>query len=104
MKDTTIRSCEPIEEGSLERLGAYALRKGQSTYGLKKQLEKSLHILGSTQTEYEDSASHPSVVMPSVWDFGGVNTNVPGVYKVTVTARTFRTLTQAKRRSPMCPP
>lgn len=83
VKDTTIRSCEPIEEGSLERLGAYALRKGQSTYGLKKQLEKSLHILGSTQTEYEDSASHPSVVMPSVWDFGGVNTNVPGVYKVT---------------------
>ncbi len=42
-----------------------------------------MHILGSTQTEYEDSASHPSVVMPSVWDFGGVNTNVPGVYKVT---------------------
>ncbi len=83
VKDTTIRSCEPIEEGSLERLGAYALRKGQSTYGLKKQLEKSFHILGSTQTEYEDSASHPSVVLSSVWDFSGVNTAVPGVYKVT---------------------
>lgn len=83
VKDTTIRSCEPIESDSLKRCGAYALRKGQSTYGLKKQLESEFHILGSTQAKYEDSASHPSVVMASVWDFSGVNTDVPGVYQVT---------------------
>ena len=83
VRDTTIRSCESVNADSLKRCKAYALGKGQSLYGIKKDLEKSFHILGSSQTEYEDSASNPSVVLPSVWDFSQVNINAPGVYKVT---------------------
>ena len=84
-KDRTIRSIESINEKDLQRCMAYAVRVGQSLAGVRANLEETFHILGSTCEEYEDSAAHPSVVMPSVWDFNQVNAAVPGVYKVTGT-------------------
>ena len=82
-KETVIRSCEPVDENNLERCMAYAVRTGQSLLEVQQDLENTFHILGSTCAEYQDTAAHPSVVMPSVWDFGQVNTAVPGVYQVT---------------------
>lgn len=82
-KETVIRSCEPVNEKSLKRCMAYAVKTGQSLAEVQQDLEDTFHILGSTCEEFEDSASHPAVVMPSVWDFGQVNTSVPGVYQVT---------------------
>lgn len=84
-KDTTIRSCEYIDEKSLQRCMVYAVRKGQNLREIEKDLEETFYILGSTCTEYEDTAANPSVVLQSVWDFSQVDTAVPGVYKVTGT-------------------
>lgn len=84
-KDRTIRSVEAIKAGSLKRCAAFGLQKGQSVLEIKEELEETFHILGSTQEEYEDTAVHPSVVLPSVWDFSNVNTDCPGVYQVTGT-------------------
>lgn len=84
-KDRTIRSIESINEKGLQRCMVYAVRVGQSLAEVRADLEETFHILGSTCEEYEDTAAHPSVMMPSVWDFDQVNTAVPGVYKVTGT-------------------
>ena len=85
VKDYTIRSCENLRSKSLERCMAYAVAVGQDLSPIKEELEETFYILGSTQEEYEDTAAHPSVVMPSVWDFSAVNVGKPGVYKVTGT-------------------
>lgn len=84
-KDTVIRSCEDIDEKSLQRCMVYAVRAGQSLAEVRTELEETFYILGSTCEEYEDTAAHPAVVMPSVWDFSQVDVNTPGVYKVTGT-------------------
>ena len=61
---------------------AYAVAVGQDLSPIKEELEETFHMLGSTQEEYEDTAAHPSVVMPSKWDFTAVDVGKPGVYKV----------------------
>ena len=63
----------------------YAVRAGQSLAEVRTELEETFYILGSTCEEYEDTAAHPAVIMPSVWDFSQVDVNAPGVYKVTGT-------------------
>ena len=84
-KDTVIRSCEEIDEKSLQRCMVYAVRAGQSLAEVRTELEETFYIFGSTCEEYEDTAAHPAVIMPSVWDFSQVDVNAPGVYKVTGT-------------------
>lgn len=81
-KETVIRSIEPVEKGGLERCMAYAIRTGQSLSEIRKDLEDTIYIQGSTQNCYEDTAAHPSVVLKSVWDFSSVDIHTPGVYKV----------------------
>lgn len=71
VRDYTIRSCENLKSKSLERCMAYAVAVGQDLSPIKEELEETFHMLGSTQEEYEDTAAHPSVVMPSKWDFTG---------------------------------
>lgn len=85
VRDYTIRSCENLKSKSLERCMAYAVAVGQDLSPIKEELEETFHMLGSTQEEYEDTAAHPSVVMPSKWDFTAVDVGKPGVYKVTGT-------------------
>lgn len=82
VRDYTIRSCENLKSKSLERCMAYAVAVGQDLSPIKEELEETFHMLGSTQEEYEDTAAHPSVVMPSKWDFTAVDVGKPGVYKV----------------------
>ena len=81
-KETVIRSIEPVEKDGLERCMAYAIRTGQSLSEIRKDLEDTIYIQGSTQNCYEDTAAHPSVVLDSVWDFSSVDIHTPGVYKV----------------------
>ena len=81
-KETVIRSIEPVEKDGLERCMAYAIRTGQSLSEIRKDLEDTIYIQGSTQNCYEDTAAHPSVVLKSVWDFSSVDIHTPGVYKV----------------------
>lgn len=84
-KDTVIRSCEEIDEKSLQRCMVYAVRAGQSLAEVRTELEDTFYIFGSTCEEYEDTAAHPAFIMHSVWDFSQVDVNAPGVYKVTGT-------------------
>ena len=84
-KDTVIRSCEKIDEKSLQRCMVYAVRAGQSLAEVRTELEETFYIFGSTCEEYEDTAAHPAFIMHSVWDFSQVDVNAPGVYKVTGT-------------------
>lgn len=81
-KESVIRSIEPMEKGCLDRCMAYAVRTGQSLSEIRKELEDTIYIQGSTQSCYEDTAAHPSVVLESVWDFSSVKIHIPGVYEV----------------------
>lgn len=81
-KESVIRSIEPMEKGCLDRCMAYAIRTGQSLSEIRKELEDTIYIQGSTQSCYEDTAAHPSVVLESVWDFSSVKIHIPGVYEV----------------------
>nr|WP_294664011.1 hypothetical protein [uncultured Blautia sp.] len=84
-KDMVIRSIESVDEKNLQRCMVYAVPVGHSLMKVRTSLEADFHIFGSTCESYEDTAAHPSVMMPSVWDFSQVNTAVSGVYKVTGT-------------------
>lgn len=81
-KESVIRSIEPMEKGCLDRCMAYAVRTGQSLSEIRKELEDTIYIQGSTQSCYEDTAAYPSVVLESVWDFSSVKIHIPGVYEV----------------------
>ena len=45
-KDTVIRSCEEIDEKSLQRCMVYAVRAGQSLAEVRTELEETFYILG----------------------------------------------------------
>ena len=45
-KDTVIRSCEEIDEKSLQRCMVYAVRAGQSLAEVRTELEETFYIFG----------------------------------------------------------
>ena len=81
-RETVIHSLEALDEKSLERCMAFAVSTGENLQEVKEELESGFHLLGSVKEEYENTAAYPSVVLPSVWDFDEVDTDIPGVYEV----------------------